>query len=282
MTIKRVLTLALAAAAANFFSPVLAEELATCGQATYYPTEYTCHNDKTLCPTQYSLPTKPCAGSGGCYPPEQFSCGEDGVLRTLPSATSPFTLTVWGVRSAYRNQTVRACGGYLAIGANARQCHACTAAGGTNCGVYRNQTVFLTDGRMASAVPGHQYWYINPRDGLLAYTPALAPSALPPAANSTQVGWNATTPITYPTVPNQEFAGLNVKIHENGFFVWDKEGAMSHWWFACLVTLPGGGVSTARSWRIYAPVIPDKRDCELVKIVAKAQVDERAGVYKYV
>lgn len=153
MTIKRT-TLAVLALATNLFfpAPVLAEEKATCGQAAYYPTEYTCHNDKTLCPTLYSLPTKPCPGSGGCFAPEEFSCSDDGALKTLPEATSPFTLTVWGVRSAYRNQVVKACGGYLAVGANARQCHACTAAGGTNCGSYKNQTVFLPDGKMVRLV----------------------------------------------------------------------------------------------------------------------------------
>ncbi|KAK3987101.1 hypothetical protein QBC44DRAFT_344142 [Cladorrhinum sp. PSN332] len=266
MSIKTFFT-ALAAAGTFLFSPALAEDRLKCGEASYFPSEYTCHNEKTLCPTQYSLPTKPCSGSGSCYSPEQFTCGEDGTLRDLPDAASPFTLSIWGARSAYRNQTVKACGGYLAVGANARQCHACTAAGGTNCGSYKNATVFLPDGKMNAAVPGHQYWFVNPRDGLLQYTPALASNA--------STSWNTTA------IPNKEFAGVDVKVYENGLFVWEREGASYHFWYACLVTLPGGAVSTGRSWRVYAPIITDKRDCELVRIVA-TPVDKGFGVYKYV
>ena len=147
MSIRTILA-ALAAASTLLFSPALAEDHKKCGEATYLPSEYTCYNEKTLCPSQYGLPTKPCSGSGGCYPPEQFTCGEDGVLRDLPEATSPFTLSTWSVRTAYQNQILRACGGYLAFGANARQCTACTAAGGTNCGSYKNATGFLPDGKM--------------------------------------------------------------------------------------------------------------------------------------
>jgi hypothetical protein len=168
MALKSFVSL-LAAASSSLFvlspAPAAAEELATCGTTPYFPSEYTCYNDRTLCPFQFSLPTKPCAG--GCYSPEQFEClmpsgkgkgknndREDlGVLRPLPEATSPFTLTVWGPRSIFRNMTVRACGGYLAVGANARQCQACTAVGGTDCEKYSNVTALLPDGRMVSAMP---------------------------------------------------------------------------------------------------------------------------------
>ncbi|KAK4228635.1 hypothetical protein QBC38DRAFT_414159 [Podospora fimiseda] len=266
MSIRTLLT-ALAAATTLLFPLILAEERQKCGEASYFPSEQTCYNDKTLCPKQYSLPSRPCAGSGGCYLPQEYTCGDDGILRDLPDATGPFTLAVWGERFAYRNQTIKACGGYLAIGANARQCHACTAAGGTNCGSYKNATVFLPDGKMNAAVPGHQYWFVDPSTGLLQYTEALPRNA--------SIGWNT-------TVPSQEFAGLNVKVKQNGLFIWDKEGSSytNHWWFACLVTLPGGAVSTARSWRIYAPIISELNGCELVRIVATA-VDKSYGVYKY-
>ncbi|KAK4164635.1 hypothetical protein QBC43DRAFT_352737 [Cladorrhinum sp. PSN259] len=287
MTIKQTLLASLATTLLFFSCPVFADERLKCGEASYYPSEYTCHNNDgggrtpTLCPTVYGLPTKPCGNSGGCYAPEQFSCDstkEDGVLRDLPETSSPFVLRTYGLRTAYRNQTIRACGGYLAIGANARECHACTAAGGKDCGQFKNATVFLPDGRMNSAVPFHQYWYVNPQDGLLQYTPAV--TTAPPSNNGTSpgAGWNATVPT--PDIPYREFAGVNVKVYENGFFVWEKEGTSSHFWFACLVTLPGGAVSTGRSWRIYAPLISD-RGCELVKIAATS-VDKSFGVYKYV
>ncbi|KAM7197153.1 hypothetical protein V8F33_005812 [Rhypophila sp. PSN 637] len=274
MSLKRFLT-ALAAASSTFFAiPVVAEDRLKCGEASYFASEYTCHNEKTLCPTVFGLPTKPCSGSGsgGCYPPQQYSCSEeDGILRDLPEALSPFTLSVWGVRKAYQNQKIKACGGYLAFGANARQCHLCTAAGGKNCGSFKNETVFLPDGRMNAAVPGGQYWYVHPSEGLLQYT-----AALDPPKNTSTSSWN----ISAAEIPRKEFAGVNVKVHENGFFVWDKEGSSSHWWFACLVTLPGGVISTGRSWRLYAPLTPDLKDCELVRVVATA-VDKSNGVYKY-
>ncbi|KAK4664065.1 uncharacterized protein QC763_500245 [Podospora pseudopauciseta] len=262
MAVKRIVAV-LALATSFLATSVLGEEQAKCGQASYYPSEYACYDNKTLCPITFSLPTKPCGG--GCYSPEQYSC-EDETIKDLPEATSPFTLTFSGVRKTFQNLNVKACGRYLAVGANARECHACTAAGGTNCGTYQNSTVLLPGGQMASDVPGHQYWYINPTDGILRYTEALAGNASL---------WNA-------TIPGKEFAGQNVKVYENGLFTWTREDATTHWWMACLVTLPGGAVGTARSWRIYAPtyVNMERGDCELGRIFSKA-VDRKAGVYKY-
>lgn len=160
MAIKTILAvLAFATSSSLFFSPAFAqEERSRCGAASYHPNEYTCYGNTTLCPTVFGLPTKPCGDSGGCYSPGHHSCGEDGTLHDLPNASSPFTLAAWGVRKAYQNQTVRACGGYLAFGANARSCHACTAAGGTNCASYKNSTVFLPDGRMVSGLT----FYLSP------------------------------------------------------------------------------------------------------------------------
>ncbi|KAM7202931.1 hypothetical protein V8F20_004178 [Naviculisporaceae sp. PSN 640] len=273
MSIKNLFAaLAVAASSNLFYSPALAQGLSKCGEATFYDNEYTCYNDKTLCPTVYGLPTKPCGATGGCYSPERHSCdAKDGTLRDLPEATSPFTLAVWGVRKAYQNKTINACGGMLAFGANARQCVVCTAAGGTNCGSYKNQTVFLPNGQMNSAVPGGQYWYVHPSEGLLQYTPAIE---LPKGNGTAAPNWNTTV------IPYKDFAGVNVKVYEDGFFTWDKEGTSSRFWFACLVTLPGGTISTARSWRIYAPLTPDLKDCELVRIKAKP-VDKSFGAYKY-
>lgn len=105
----------------------------------------------------------------------------------------------------------------------------------------------------------------------MQYTPAIDP----PKGNGTlPTNWNDTV------IPYKEFAGVNVKVYEDGFFVWDKEGTSSRFWFACLVTLPGGVISTARSWRIYAPLTPDLKDCELVRIKA-TPVDKSLGAYRY-
>ena len=135
---------------ASFIAPLRAEETKTCGVATYSPSEYTCYNDSALCPTVYSLPTVPCSGSGGCYAPQAFSC-EGGTLKTLPKASSPFTLTAYGTRRAYRGLAVKACGSYLAIGANARECTSCTkAAPGVQCSSYKGKTVFLPGGAMVN------------------------------------------------------------------------------------------------------------------------------------
>lgn len=42
---------------------------------------------------------------------------------------------------------------------------------------------------------------------------------------------------------------LTIQVSENGFFDFDSS---SHYWFACLRTLPGGTVGTGRSWRLYS------------------------------
>lgn len=132
---------------------VASEETATCGSASYFPSEYTCHNNTALCPRVYGLPTAPCAASGGCYSPQAFSCSSDGTLRTLPKATSAFTLTAFGTRNTYFNQSVKACGGFLAIGANARECTSCRPGPGASvdCAGYGRKTVLLPDGSMVSA-----------------------------------------------------------------------------------------------------------------------------------
>lgn len=148
--------LAVLALAVGLAAPViLAEELRTCGGASYFPSEYACYGDSALCPIIHGLPTAHCGGSGGCYAREQFSCDDGGALRTLPEATSPFTLTAFGARPGFGNMTVKACGGFLAIGANARQCTSCSPGPGANvqCAEYRNQMVLLPGGQMVTALP---------------------------------------------------------------------------------------------------------------------------------
>ena len=128
--------------------------LLPCGAASYLPTEYVCYNNRTLCPIINSLPLSHCPPSGGCYAPQQFSCdAATGELRTLPEAAGDraFVLTAWGTRSAYRGKEVNACGGYLAIGANARVCTGCPRGReGVDCEGYGGRTVLRGDGRMVS------------------------------------------------------------------------------------------------------------------------------------
>jgi len=130
---------------------VSAEDVLPCGSATYFPSEYTCHGNSTLCPRVYGLATLPCSSSG-CYSPQAFSCSADGSLKNLPKATSPFTLTAFGTRTTYFNQSVKACGGYLAIGANARECTSCRPGVGVSvdCAGYGRKTVLVPGGEMVS------------------------------------------------------------------------------------------------------------------------------------
>jgi len=77
----------------------------------------------------------------------------------------------------------------------------------------------------------------------------------------------------------QSFTYQSYLVLENGFFDYDSA---SHYWFACLRTLPGGVVGTGRSWRIYSSSASNVEflDCEKIKLVATA-VDRKAGAYKY-
>ncbi|KAK4448677.1 hypothetical protein QBC34DRAFT_101981 [Podospora aff. communis PSN243] len=264
------------AVAALLSTSASAEEAETCGTASYFPSEYSCYNNTALCPKVYGLPTVPCAGAGGCYSPHTHSCS-DGALKSLPPATSAFTLTAWGVRTTYQDKIVKACGGYLAIGANARECTACDASRpGVNCASYGKKTVLMPDGSMAVDVNGGQYWYVDPRDGALRYTEVRVPESVP-ETNGTAVGWNATTPLA--PAQGQEFAGQRVTVTENGLFEFDSA---SHYWFACLRTMLGGVVGTGRTWRIYSssPMNVEGLDCEKIKLVAKA-VDRKEGAYQY-
>jgi hypothetical protein len=148
----------LALAAILVSTPTAAEEMKTCGSASYFPLEYTCYNNSALCPISFTRPSVSC-GAAGCYAPEQFSCEDGTTLKTLPDATSPFTLTAFGNRPGFGNMTVKACGNYLAIGANARECAACSSSAaakpGVNirCSEYGNRTVLLPGGQMVRFSP---------------------------------------------------------------------------------------------------------------------------------
>ena len=133
-------------------SGVLAEDLQLCGDAQYYPGEYTCFDDSTLCPILFGLPNKPC--NGGCYAPEMYQC-DSGKLNLLPEADGPFKLVSQSGVSRVDDWEVRACGNYFAIGTGARECNSC--AEGAACDEYGNETVLLANGEMVSR--GCMVWH---------------------------------------------------------------------------------------------------------------------------
>lgn len=128
---------------ASTLTGVLGEDLESCGDAQYYPSEYTCFDDSTLCPILFGLPNQPC--NGGCYAPEMYKC-DSGKLGLLPEPETPFKLVSHSAVSRVDDHPVRACGTYLAIGAGARECHSCGE--GIACGGYGNETVLLQNGEM--------------------------------------------------------------------------------------------------------------------------------------
>jgi hypothetical protein len=132
---------------------VSAEDMKTCGDLDYFPSEYACYNDSLLCPVSFGAPMLAC-GSTTCYDRAQYMCQKDGKLANRPAAEGPFVLTAESPNVILNGRVVNACGGYLAIGAGARQCDSCRGiAEGFSCGSYGNQTVFLPDGKMVRASP---------------------------------------------------------------------------------------------------------------------------------
>lgn len=125
------------------FTRVMGEDLESCGDAQYYPSDYTCFDDSTLCPILFGLPNFPC--DGGCYAPEMYQC-DSGKLGLLPEADGPFKLVSQSGVSRVDGHEVRACGNYLAIGTGARECTSCD--GEVACEEYGNDTVFLGNGEM--------------------------------------------------------------------------------------------------------------------------------------
>lgn len=122
---------------------VLGEDLEWCGDAQYYPSEYTCFDDSALCPILFGLPNQPC--NGGCYAPEMYEC-DSGKLDLLPESESPFKLMSHSAVDRVSDHPVRACANYLAIGTGARECTSCED--GASCDEYGNETVLLGNGEM--------------------------------------------------------------------------------------------------------------------------------------
>jgi hypothetical protein len=125
-------------------SSTVAEDLKFCGEARYYPSEYTCFNNSILCPVAFGIANQPC--NGACYQREMYQC-DAGNLKLLPQATSPFVMVARSTSQNVNGQVVKACGNYLALGADARLCTSCT---GPDCSTYRNKTVLLPSGEMVS------------------------------------------------------------------------------------------------------------------------------------
>lgn len=129
-----------------------------CGELSYLPSTYTCFGNTTLCPVSMGIASRPCTASGvnsGCYSPYDYSCdAATGKLKPLPPATSPFTLTSYAKQSWLNGLQVKACGGYLAMGAGAHQCATCRGApNGTDCSKFGNKPVLLPDGKMVGSRP---------------------------------------------------------------------------------------------------------------------------------
>jgi hypothetical protein len=136
--------------AATLISVAKAEDLASCGEEQYYPSEYTCYDDKKLCPITFGTPTLEC--DGVCYDKGQYRC-VDGKVKQLPKASGPFILVAESDDVIVNGRVVNACGNYFAIGAGARQCPSCREiTEDFNCASYGNQTVFLPNGKMVSDI----------------------------------------------------------------------------------------------------------------------------------
>ena len=124
-----------------------AEELKQCGSVQYYPSQYTCFEEYTLCPIISSLPTLPC--SGACYSPDMYECVNE-KLRLLPVAASPFIMAAHGDGPASSGQLVTACGGYLILGPASACTWCCSSSSSGGCGEYQNKTVLFPNGEMVS------------------------------------------------------------------------------------------------------------------------------------
>ncbi|CAI4214263.1 unnamed protein product [Parascedosporium putredinis] len=190
----------------------------------------------------------------GCFADQMYRC-DDGALNLRGPQKTPFILKTASASAHVDGLVIRACGGYLAIGAGARECHGCQDADGVDCEEYGNQVVLLPNGEMAVDVEGGQEWYIRPSDGTLSYTR--------PEDTTTE---------------GEGLGGEGVSIFEDGFFA-----PKSHpYWLSCLRTLPGGTPGTTRSYRLYSPSAPGVADlkCDQVKLVASS-ADKKDGAFQW-
>jgi len=148
-----------------------AENLADCGGARYYPSQYTCYDGNFLCPKINAVATKRCGSA--CYPPGMYTCTNNKLV-LLPADNGPFTLVAQRPGAAFDGKSVEACGRYFWIGKG--PCTYCpdtvgTCPAGKVTGLYAGQA-------MDVEVPGGQEYYLGPK-GALGFT--IAHSAQKPA-----------------------------------------------------------------------------------------------------
>ncbi|PKS12468.1 hypothetical protein jhhlp_000674 [Lomentospora prolificans] len=255
---------------------VAAEDLEWCGDARYYPSEYTCFDDSFMCPVLFGLPNLPC--NGGCYADQMYQC-DDGSLKLRGEQKKPFVLKTASSSEHVDGLVVNACGGYLAIGTGARECPQCKDSDDVDCEEYGNKLVLLPDGEMAVDVPGGQQWYINPSDGTLSYTREVDTEALADGLS----GSGVTSQFIFLRQRSRYDSWFDTNtmvclVFEDGFF--SPPGRP--YWLACLRTLPGGTPGTTRSYRLYAPTAEnlEKTGCDQVKLIATS-VDRKQGAYEW-
>jgi hypothetical protein len=128
------------------------EQIQTCGNVPYYPSDYKCYDNHALCPNLDGQPTLPCGGA--CYSPNMYQCSEEGQLSLLPTAnasSTPFKLKVHSSNSALDSNPVRVCNLQFQTGADAHTCVYCYNAPPLYvCSSYHNETVLLPLGYMVS------------------------------------------------------------------------------------------------------------------------------------
>ncbi|KAH6855909.1 hypothetical protein B0I37DRAFT_65244 [Chaetomium sp. MPI-CAGE-AT-0009] len=226
------------------------EQLEFCGSVPYYASEYSCYDNKTLCPRLFGQPTLPC--SGACYSPDMYQC-RDGQLELLPvhdATGTPFKLQVHSSNPALNNSLAKVCNLQFNVGEDAETCVYCfNAPPQFVCSEYRNETVLLPSGAMDVDVPGSQYWFVDPTTGRLRTT----------------AGGKANG-------EGMEHTGKGVTIYQDGYFSYDGS---SHW-FACK---EAGG---SQRYVIFAPTgNSNQNDCERIKLVTVASTEPKEGAYVY-
>ncbi|KAK4981649.1 hypothetical protein LTR66_009822 [Elasticomyces elasticus] len=142
-----------------------APTLKSCGPANYDPTQYTCYNNKDLCPVINGMPTKLCGKA--CYTPYMYTC-TNGNLGLVPPDNHAFTLTASNPTAPFNGKTIEASSGHFYIGQGpATYCPQQVPA--STCGA-GDKTVLVL-GAMDVVVPGGQQYYIQ-SDGAITFTQA--------------------------------------------------------------------------------------------------------------
>lgn len=303
----------LAALSIGAATVAVAEDLEWCGNARYFPSEYTCFDDSFMCPVSFGLPSLPC--NGGCFADQMYRC-DDGALNLRGPQKAPFVLKTASASAHVDGLVIRACGGYLAIGAGARECHGCQDSDGVDCEEYGNQVVLLPNGEMVSGngkvderanenqggkdglecevLTATRLWMLRAaRSGTSAPATELCPTPgrrtrLPRAkalvereflvSHSPRSLLKLLRSLESGAVAACGLTTFCFTVFEDGFFA-----PKSHpYWLSCLRTLPGGTPGTTRSYRLYSPNAPGVADlkCDQVKLVASS-ADKKDGAFQW-